>query len=111
MQNPFGKSCTLQPAFTLILGNDGTFELAVSVVELGFVVDEALVKISILHNVSFETPIVCVLDCIKEDSIARGWPLKGFMEPMGYRLCRVSCVLGHRINFADMGEVIRTVFL
>ncbi len=81
------------------------------VVKLGFVVDDTFAEISILHNVGFKAPIICVLDHIKEDSVARGWPLKGFMEPMGYRLCRVSCVLGHCINFAGVGEVMRTVFL
>ncbi len=54
-----------------------------SVVELGFVVDDALVESSKPHNISLESPVICALDCIKEGSVARGWPLKGFVEPMG----------------------------
>jgi len=67
----------------LVPGNDGTFELAVGAIKLGFVVDDALVEISILHNIGFEPPIIHALDCIKESSIARGQPLKGLVEPMG----------------------------
>ncbi len=80
-------------------------------VKLGFVVDDVLVEISVPHNISLEAPIVCALNCIKEDKVGTGQPLKGFMDPMGERLCRVSCVLGCCINLADVGEVVRTIFL
>jgi len=103
--------CTFQLALTLIAGNDGAFELTVDVVKLSFVVDDMFVKISIPHNVSLEAPIVHALNHIKEDSIGTGQPLKGFVDPMGERLCRVSCVLGCCINLADVGEVVRTIFL
>ncbi len=83
MRNPFGKLCTFQPAFTLIVHNDGALELAVGVVELGLVMDDVLIEISIPDNIGFEPPIICALDRIKEDSVARGWPLKGFVDPMG----------------------------
>ncbi len=83
MQNLFGNSHTLEPSPALIVGDDGTLEFTVSVVKLGLVVDDTLVEISILHNIGFKAPIIHILDCIKEGSIARGWPLKGFMEPMG----------------------------
>ena len=74
---------TLKPTPALVLGNDGALELAVGAVELGLVVDDALVEISISHNIGLEPPIIHALDCIKEGSVARGWPLKGLMEPMG----------------------------
>ena len=83
MWNLLGKSCVFEPAFALVLGDDCTFELTVSVVKLGFIVDNPLIEISIPHNISFKPPVIHILDCIKEDSIARGWPLKGFVDPMG----------------------------
>ncbi len=83
MRNPLGKSCTFQPSLALVLGDDGALELPVSAVKLGLVGDDMFVKSSKLHNISFEPPVVCSLDCIKEGSVARGWPLKGFVDPMG----------------------------
>ncbi len=65
------------------MGDDSTLELAVGAIKLGLVADDMLIKISILHNISLETPVISILDCIKEGSIARGQPLKGFVEPMG----------------------------
>ncbi len=67
----------------MVLGDDGAFELAVGVVELGLVGNDALVEESKADNVSLEPPIVCSLDRIKEGSVSGGWPLKGFMDPMG----------------------------
>ncbi len=52
-------------------------------VKLGLVGDDALVEESKADNVSFEPPIVRSLDCIKEGSVSRGWPLKGLMDPVG----------------------------
>ena len=74
---------TLKPTPALVTSDDGTFELTVGAIELGLVVDDMLVEISIPHNIGFKAPVVCILDHIKEGSIARGQPLKGFMEPMG----------------------------
>jgi len=67
----------------LVSGNDGAFEFTVSAVKLGFVGDDALIEGPESDNVSLEPPIVHSLDHIKEGSVARGWPLKGFMDPMG----------------------------
>ncbi len=83
MRNPLRKLCTFQAASALVPGDDGALEFAVGTVELGFVGDDVLVEASKPHNVSFEPPVICSLDCIKEGSVARGWPLKGFMDPMG----------------------------
>ncbi len=83
MRNPLGKSCALQPSSALVSGDDGAFELAVGSVELGLVGDDVLVKGPESHNISLEPPIVCSLDCIKEGSVSGGWPLKGFVDPMG----------------------------
>jgi len=67
----------------LITGNDGALELTVDAVELGFVVDDMLIEISIPHNVGLEAPIICALNHIKEDSVGSSWPLKGLMDPVG----------------------------
>ncbi len=67
----------------MVLGDDCAFELAVSVVKVGLVGDDALIETSKPHNIGFEPPVICSLDCIKEGSVARGWPLKGLMDPMG----------------------------
>jgi len=83
MRNPLGKSRALQPSSALVSGDDGAFELAVGAVELGLVGNDALVEESKADNVSFEPPIVRNLDRIKEGSISGGWPLKGFVDPMG----------------------------
>src|SRR6266478_227444 len=83
MRNPLGKSHTLQPSSALVSGDDGAFEFAMSAVELGFVGDDALVEAPESDNVSLEPPIVRSLDRIKEGSVSGGWPLKGFMDPMG----------------------------
>ncbi len=83
MRNLFRNSCTFEPAPALTPGDDGTLELAVSTVKLGFVVDDTLVEISIPHNIGLEAPVIRALDCIKEGSVARGWPLKGLVEPVG----------------------------
>src|SRR6266478_2532535 len=83
MRNPLGKSRALQLSSALVSGDDGAFEFAVGAVELGLVSDDVLVEGPELDNVSLEPPIVHSLDCIKEGSIAGGWPLKGFVDPMG----------------------------
>ena len=83
MRNPLGKSHAFQPSSALVSGDNGALEFAVSVVELGLIGDDVLVEVSKPHNISLEPPIVCSLDCIKEGSVARGWPLKGFVNPMG----------------------------
>ncbi len=110
MQNPLLKSHELQPALALVSGNDGTFELTVNAVKLGFVVDDVLVEISILYNIGLETPVISTFDHIKEDEVRRGQPLKGLMDPVSEGLRRVSCVLGHCIDLTDMGEVVRAIF-
>jgi len=83
MQNPLGKSRAFQASSALVSGDDGAFELPVGAIELDFVGDDALVKSSKPHNVGLEPPVVHSLDCIKEGSIARGWPLKGFVDLVG----------------------------
>src|SRR6266436_5457913 len=83
MRNPLGKSHALQPSLALVSGDDGAFKLAVGAVELGFVGNDAFVEESKADNVSFKPPIVRSLDCIKEGSVSGGWPLKGFVDPMG----------------------------
>ena len=52
-------------------------------VELGLVGDDTLIEGPKLDNVSLEPPIVRSLDHIKEGSVSGGWPLKGFVDPMG----------------------------
>src|SRR6266403_1230349 len=79
MRNPFGKSHALQPASTLVSGDDSAFELAVGAVELGLVGHDALIEGPESHNVSLEPPIVRSLDCIKEGSVSSGRPLKGLV--------------------------------
>src|SRR6266446_3407669 len=83
MQNPLGKSHAFEPSSALVLGNDSAFEFTVGMIKLGLVSDDTLVETSKPHNISFKPPVVRSLDCIKEGSIARGWPLKGLMDPMG----------------------------
>src|SRR6266478_2035026 len=83
MRNLLRKSRALQPSSALVSGDDGAFEFAMSVVELGLVGDDALVKDPESDNISLEPPIVRSLDHIKEGSVAGGWPLKGFVDPMG----------------------------
>src|SRR6266478_6455656 len=82
MRNPLGKSRALQPSLALVSGDDGAFEFAMGVVELCLVGDDVLVEGPESHNVSLEPPIVRSLDRIKEGSISRGWPLKGFVDPL-----------------------------
>ncbi len=72
MQNPFGKSYTLQPASALVSGDDGAFEFAVGAVELGLVGHDTLVEGPESHNVSLEPPIIRSLDCAKEGSVSGG---------------------------------------
>ena len=67
----------------MVSGDDGALELPMGAVELGFVGDDAFIKVSELYDVGLEPPIVRSLDRIKEGSIARGWPLKGLVDPMG----------------------------
>ncbi len=83
MRNPLRKSRALQPSLALVSGDDGAFELSVGAIELGLVGNDALIEGPELHNVSFKPPIVRSLDRIKEGNISRGWPLKGFVDPMG----------------------------
>src|SRR6266478_5372605 len=83
MRNPLGKSRALQPTSALVSGDDGALEFAVGLVELGLVGDDPLVEGSESHNISLEPPIVRSLDHVKEGSISSGWPLKGFVDPMG----------------------------
>src|SRR6266478_9707086 len=83
MRNPLGKSCALQPSLALVSGDDGAFELPMGAIELGLVGNDALVEGSESHNVSFEPPIVCSNDRIKEGNVSRGWPLRGLVDPMG----------------------------
>jgi len=83
MRNLLGKSRALQPSSALVSGDDGAFELAVGAIELCLVGDDTLVEGPESYDVSFEPPIVRGLDHIKEGSVSRGWPLKGFMDPMG----------------------------
>ena len=83
MRNPLGKSCALQPSLALVLGDDGALEFAMSAVKLGLVCNDTLVEEPEADNISFEPPIVRSLDCIKEGSVSGGWPLKGFVDPMG----------------------------
>src|SRR6266446_1488718 len=83
MQNLLRKSCAFQPSSALVSGDDGTLEFAMGVIKLGFVSDDMLVETSKPHNIGFKPPVVHSLDCIKEGSIARGWPLKGLVDPMG----------------------------
>ena len=83
MQNPLGKSRAFQASSALVSGDDGAFELPVGVIKLDFVGDDVLVEGPKPLDISFKPPIVCSLDCVKDGSVARGWPLKGFMDPMG----------------------------
>src|SRR6266446_427114 len=82
MRNPLGKSRALQSAPTLVSGDDGAFELAVSAVKLGLVGQHVLVKGSESHDVGLKPPVVSGLDGVKEGSIPRGGPLKGLGDPI-----------------------------
>ena len=83
MRNPLGKSRALQPSVALVSSDDCALELSMRSVELCLVGNDVLIEGPESHNVSFEPPIIRSLDRIKEGSIARGWPLKGFVDPMG----------------------------
>jgi len=83
MRHPLGKLCAFQAASALVSDNDGALELAMGTVKLSLVCNDALVKGPESHNICLEPPIIHSLDCIKEGSVARGWPLKGLMDPMG----------------------------
>src|SRR6266478_8880533 len=82
MQNLFGKSCALQPASTLVSGDDGTFELTMCTVELGLIGQDALVEGSEPHDVGLKPPVVGGPDGVEEGSVPRGGPLKGLMDPV-----------------------------
>jgi len=82
MRNPFGKTCTLESASTLVSGDDGAFELAMSAVELGLVGQDALVEGPESHDVGFEPPVIGGFDGVEEGGVSRGGPLKGFVDPV-----------------------------
>src|SRR6266446_8914312 len=109
MRNPFGKSCALQPAPTLVSGDDGTFELTMCMVELGLIGQDALVEGSEPHDVGFESPVVGGPDGVEEGSVPGGGPLKGLMDPVRQWLRRVSCILGGCIDLAYVREVVRAI--
>ena len=82
MRNPFGKTHAFEPASTLVSGDDGAFELAVSMIELGLVGQDALVEGAESYDIGFEPPVVGGPDGIEEGSVSGGGPLKGLVDPM-----------------------------
>src|SRR6266478_1437713 len=100
MRNPFCKTRAFEPAAALVLGDDRAFELAMSMIELGFISQDALVEGLESYDISLESPVVGGLDGVEESCIPGGGPLKGFVDPMGQRLRRVSCILGGCIDLA-----------
>jgi len=109
MRNPFSKTCALQTAAALVLGDDGSLELAMGTVELGLVSEDALVKGLKPHDIGFEPPVVGGFDGVEEGSVSGGGPLKSLMDPVRQWLCRVSCILGGCIDLADVREVVWAV--
>src|SRR6266446_1915381 len=82
MRNPFGKMRAFESAAALVLGDDGTFELAMGAVELGLICQDTLVKEPESHDIGFESPVVCGFDSVEEGSVPGGGPLKGFVDPV-----------------------------
>ena len=109
MRNPFSNTCALQPAPALVSGDDGPFEFAVGAVELGLVGQDALVEGSESHDIRLQPPVVGSPDGVEEGSVSGGGPLKGLVDPVRQWLCRVSCILGGRIDLAYVREVVRAV--
>src|SRR6266403_3450992 len=109
MRNPLAKTRALEAASTLVTGDDGALELAVGAIELGLVGQDAFVKRPESHNIGFEPPVVGGLDGVEEGSVSGGGPLKGFVDPMGQWLRRVSCIFGGCIDLAHVREVVRAV--
>src|SRR6266403_5815326 len=109
MRNPVGKTCAFQPTLALVSGDEGSLELGVGAVELGLVGEDALVEGPESHDVGLEPPVVGASDGVEEGGVSGGGPLKGLVNPVGERLCRVSCILGGSIDLADMREVVRAV--
>src|SRR6266446_1134362 len=93
----------------LVSGDDGAFEFTVSAVELSLVGEDALVEGPESHNIGLQPPVVGGLDGVEEGSVSGGGPLKGFVDPVRQWLCRVSCILGGRIDLAYVREVVRAV--
>ena len=109
MRNPFGKTRAFESALTLVLGDDGAFELAMGSVELGLVGEDALVEGSESHNIGLQSPVVGGLDGVEEGGVSGSGTLKGLVDPVRHRLCRVSCILGGCIDLAHVREVVRAV--
>ncbi len=93
----------------MVSGDDCPLELAVGAVELGLVGEDVLVEGSEPHDVGFQPPIVSSLDGVEEGGVSGGGPLKGLVDPVRQWLCRVSCILGGRIDLAYVQEVVRAV--
>src|SRR6266403_2172655 len=110
MRNPVGETCALQPPLALVLGDDGAFELGMGAVELSLVGEDALVEGPESHDIGLQPPVVGGSDGVEERSVSGGGPLKGLVDPVWQRLCRVSCILGGSVDLADVREVVRAVF-
>src|SRR6266436_8164499 len=82
MRNPFCKTRALELATALVSGDDGAFELAVGVIELGLVGQDTFVEGPKAYDVGLESPVVSGFDGVEEGSIPGGGPLKGFVDPM-----------------------------
>src|SRR6266446_5091422 len=96
MRNPVSKTCAFQPTLALVSGDDGTLKFGVGAVELSLVGEDVLVEGPESHDVGFEPPVVGGSDGVEECSVSGGGPLKGLVDPVRQRLCRVSCILGGR---------------
>ncbi len=66
----------------MVSGDDGAFELAVGVIELGLVGQDTFVEGPKAYDVGLESPVVGGFDGVEEGSIPGGGPLKGFVDPM-----------------------------
>src|SRR6266436_3571263 len=109
MRNPLCKTHALEAAPALVLGDNGSLELAVGAVELGLIGEDALVEGPESHDIGFQPPVIGGLDGVEEGGISGGGPLKGLVDPMGQGFCRVSCILGGRIDLAYVREVMGAV--
>ncbi len=106
MQNPLGKSRHFQPSNRLKSGGLGCSKLGVSGVELGLVVEDALVKLTVLEDLSVKPPVINVPNSLLELLVLQGWPLKGFPNPDGKNFWWVETAVEEgSIYLFDIGEV------
>ena len=106
MQNPLRKSCSFQPGNALGVGSLGCMHVGMVKIELGFVMEDLLIKISIPHNFGVKPPVANTFDHFLEDVVMSSCPLKGFREPVWENFWQVSrAVTRLSIYLYDIREV------